>query len=122
MALPEKLESICEEDICLKVKDPEIGFVLIAYSKMSNATESQKGPAEMSDDKPDKAAGEPTSKLLADLCREAVALHGSDWPAIEKYVASHLQNMRADEQVRLMREAQNILRFEAPMRRPNSTH
>lgn len=76
----------------------------------------------MCDKKRDAISGDGANKLLADLCGEAAARHGPNWPAIEQYVADRLQNMDADERTYLMLKVQEILKFAPPMRRPDSIH
>lgn len=60
-----------------------------------------------------------TGRSLAELCNEAVALHGSDWEAIEKYVADRLQDMSADDRSSVMRDIESMLNFEVPRRGQN---
>jgi hypothetical protein len=74
----------------------------------------------MSDGKRDTPQG--SIELLADLCNEAVALHGSNWEAIEQYVSDRLREMRPDERNHLMQKVQQILEFRAPNRRPGGSH
>lgn len=62
------------------------------------------------------------ARRLAELCDEAVMRHGSDWPAIEKYIADRLQDMDVGERSLLILEVREVLKFVAPMRRSRPVH
>ncbi len=60
--------------------------------------------------------------LLADLCNEAVALHGADWDAIQRHVSDRLRGMSALERTYLMEKVERILEIGAMNRYQNGMH
>ena len=52
---------------------------------------------------------------LAELCREAVKRYGDDWPTIERYIALRVDELPADERLRLDADIARMLGFRAPL-------
>jgi hypothetical protein len=61
-------------------------------------------------------------KLLANLCDEAVARHGSDWRGVEQYIADRLQHMGADERDQMTAKVREILKLAGSQRQSDSVH
>ena len=54
------------------------------------------------------------SVTLAELCRDAVSRYGDDWPRIERYIALRVDELPADERLRLDADVARVLGFRAP--------
>jgi hypothetical protein len=52
---------------------------------------------------------------LAELCREAVKRYGDDWPRIERYIALRVDELPADQRLRLDADVARVLGFRAPL-------
>jgi hypothetical protein len=92
----------------MRVKRCSLSVVVQKRSNKQGCAEMEDGnllPVRDSDD-----------SLLADLCNEAVVIHGPNWEAIERHISDRLRQMNSGDRARVLQKAQQILNFKAPDR------